>query len=215
MNGKDIELTRRRVLGGIATVGVASAAAGAGTFAYFSDTETSEDNTVEAGTLNLTLSPSTGTGSFINIDKAKPGDSGYIVFQLKNDGNIDGSSIEITLTNLSESDNTGTEFETTPTANGGELDEILLVAAYVESSNPESSTGTYTGDYSTSSGTALITDSPTLSGAVGTTYAGSTDVSLTSGGTKYLVFEYTFPDVDDNTLQGDSVTFDIEVTLTQ
>lgn len=48
-----IELNRRRVLGGIATVGAASAAVGAGTFAYFTDSVESQDNTIETGTISL------------------------------------------------------------------------------------------------------------------------------------------------------------------
>lgn len=47
-----IELNRRRVLSAILIIGLAAAGAGAGTVAFFSDTESST-NTIEAGTLNL------------------------------------------------------------------------------------------------------------------------------------------------------------------
>lgn len=50
MSDRSIELTRRRLLGGILAVGGGSAASGAGTMAYFSDTETSQ-NQIRAGTL--------------------------------------------------------------------------------------------------------------------------------------------------------------------
>ncbi|MFD1589104.1 TasA family protein [Halorientalis brevis] len=53
MTDKNIELTRRKVLGGITTVGVASAAAGAGTFALFSDSESTTDQTISTGTVDL------------------------------------------------------------------------------------------------------------------------------------------------------------------
>lgn len=66
-----IELNRRRVLGGIVAVGGAAAAAGAGTFAFFSDTESSSDNTISAGTLNLTGT----TDGVINVTNAVPGQS--------------------------------------------------------------------------------------------------------------------------------------------
>ena len=46
-------LTRRRILGGIGAVGVASVGAGLGTSAYFSDTESFEGNTLTAGELDL------------------------------------------------------------------------------------------------------------------------------------------------------------------
>lgn len=52
-DGSRIELTRRRLLGGIAVTGVATAGAGAGTWSYLQDTESSTDNKVQAGTLDL------------------------------------------------------------------------------------------------------------------------------------------------------------------
>jgi Ca-activated chloride channel family protein len=47
------ELSRRKVLAGLGTVGAASAAAGLGTSALFSDTESFENNTLTAGSLDL------------------------------------------------------------------------------------------------------------------------------------------------------------------
>jgi spore coat-associated protein N len=52
-NSKTIELNRRRVLGGIVTIGGAAAAAGAGTTALFSDTQNNTSNTISAGELSL------------------------------------------------------------------------------------------------------------------------------------------------------------------
>ena len=46
-------LSRRRVLGGIGAIGIASAGAGLGTSAYFSDTETFNANRLEAGELDM------------------------------------------------------------------------------------------------------------------------------------------------------------------
>lgn len=66
MGDSDTKLTRRRVLGGLITVGAASAAAGAGTFALFSDSESSDGNTIQAGTLDLG-STSGESFSFSNI----------------------------------------------------------------------------------------------------------------------------------------------------
>jgi Ca-activated chloride channel family protein len=49
------ELSRRKLLAGIGAVGAASAGAGLGTSAYFSDTESFTNNTLTAGTLDLKL----------------------------------------------------------------------------------------------------------------------------------------------------------------
>jgi predicted ribosomally synthesized peptide with SipW-like signal peptide len=50
---KKIGLTRRQALAGLGTIGVASAGAGLGTTALFSDEESFEDNQLTAGTLDL------------------------------------------------------------------------------------------------------------------------------------------------------------------
>jgi predicted ribosomally synthesized peptide with SipW-like signal peptide len=47
------ELSRRKALAGLGTIGVASAGAGLGTSAFFSDTETFENNVLRAGSLDL------------------------------------------------------------------------------------------------------------------------------------------------------------------
>src|SRR6056297_3451357 len=49
----DFELTRRKALAALGSIGVASAGAGLGTSAYFSDQETFENNQLTAGTLDL------------------------------------------------------------------------------------------------------------------------------------------------------------------
>jgi predicted ribosomally synthesized peptide with SipW-like signal peptide len=53
MTDDSFELTRRKVLAGLGTVGVASAGAGLGTSAYFSDQETFTNNSLVAGSLDL------------------------------------------------------------------------------------------------------------------------------------------------------------------
>ena len=50
---KRYRLSRRHVLAGLGAAGIASAGAGLGTSAYLNDTESFEDNTITAGTLDL------------------------------------------------------------------------------------------------------------------------------------------------------------------
>lgn len=64
MSDKSIELNRRRVLGGILTVGGAAAAAGAGTTALFFSEQTA-NNTIRAG--SLTLDPVSGSFSITGL----------------------------------------------------------------------------------------------------------------------------------------------------
>jgi predicted ribosomally synthesized peptide with SipW-like signal peptide len=93
----------KRVLLGIFLIGIVATLAGIGTFAYFSDTGRSYDNTFTAGTLDLKVSHSsagpwtdgvTGTWALSNM---KPGDeapTGSVFF--KNFGSLASSTMEIT-----------------------------------------------------------------------------------------------------------------------
>lgn len=95
-------LSRRKMLAGLGAVGLASAGAGLGTSAYFSDEESFENNTLTAGTLDLRVryeasydsggavenmaDAAMGTqdgspaGMFYELDDVKPGDSGHVEF---------------------------------------------------------------------------------------------------------------------------------------
>ena len=57
MSDKKFELSRRNALIGLGTVGVASAGAGIGTSAFFSDQEEFTDNTIQAGEFGLSVVP--------------------------------------------------------------------------------------------------------------------------------------------------------------
>lgn len=95
-----IELTRRKLLGGVATVGAAGATAGVGTMAAWQETVESEDNYVEAGTLDLKISDNdesygdSVTETF-TLDNAKPGDDVSNNFSLKNVGSIEADHVEL------------------------------------------------------------------------------------------------------------------------
>jgi predicted ribosomally synthesized peptide with SipW-like signal peptide len=93
----------RKILTAIFVVGLVATMAGAGLYAYFSDTETSSSNTFTAGTLDLKVSHSssgpwtdgvTGTWTLSNM---KPGDETSMgrVF-LKNFGSVSSRTLEIT-----------------------------------------------------------------------------------------------------------------------
>ena len=97
------DLSRRKVLGGLATMGAAGAGAGLGTSAYFSDEESFDGNELVAGELDLFVDyetsvdqgsatgetgSTTGSGTIDGdpasmqyvIDDVKPGDSGSLKF---------------------------------------------------------------------------------------------------------------------------------------
>lgn len=109
-NGR-FELTRRRLLGSLAVTGAATAGAGAGTWAYFQDTESSTGNSVQAGTLELTYSNS-GDFSY-TITGVAPGDGmgattlDTINTTLSHGGSIPADHVEIDVNNRPMEDANG------------------------------------------------------------------------------------------------------------
>lgn len=101
MKDEPFRLTRRKALGGLATIGVAGAGAGLGTSALFSDEEVFTDNNLTAGELDLfvdydasvdqdgvdtgsttgsgTIDGNPASGEYV-INDVKPGDSGSLTF---------------------------------------------------------------------------------------------------------------------------------------
>ncbi|WP_062350260.1 CalY family protein [Bacillus kwashiorkori] len=76
---------------GIAAAALGLSLIGGGTYAYFSDTEVT-NNTFTAGTLDLAVNPSV----IIDVDNLKPGDVMVREFELQNNGSLDISSIDLT-----------------------------------------------------------------------------------------------------------------------
>jgi len=93
----------------IATVGV-------GTFALFSDTETSSANTFVAGTLDLKTGSTDGVTGTLGSSNMAPGDSipsdSPATLTLNNTGTIDGSTMEISCSYTESDGSAATEFDT-------------------------------------------------------------------------------------------------------
>lgn len=75
---------------GVASAALGLALIGGGTFAYFSDTEVS-NNTFAAGTLDLAVNPSV----IVDVDNLKPGDVVAREFLLENNGSLDIATIDL------------------------------------------------------------------------------------------------------------------------
>lgn len=75
---------RKRLGMGLMSAAVGLALVGGGTFAYFSDSVTT-NNTFAAGTIDLAVEPT----EIINIDNLKPGDTMIRDFELQNNGTLD------------------------------------------------------------------------------------------------------------------------------
>lgn len=98
---------------GVTTAVLGLTLIGGGTFAYFSDSETT-NNTFAAGTLDLSAEPT----QIIDIDNMAPGDSMIRDFELQNNGSLDIDTVTL------ESDYTVTDAEGNNTEDFGEHIEV-------------------------------------------------------------------------------------------
>jgi predicted ribosomally synthesized peptide with SipW-like signal peptide len=124
----------RKLLIAFFIIGLVAAIAGAGLHAYFSDTETSRENTFTAATLDLKVDgyDDPYVPVYFNISDVKPGDHGSVNVILRNAGSINGTAF-LTFTNVT--DHPGTTPESELILNGedkGELSEYLYMRVYVD-----------------------------------------------------------------------------------
>ena len=193
----------KKILISLMAIALVIGLVGAGTMAYFNDTETSEDNTFAAGTLDIGLSPTT-----IDWTNKKPGDTGTNTQTITNNGTLPVSDITAT-TSVTESDGAG---------DGVMLDDYIVM---------NTATLTIAGG-SPINLLALMTD--TNPGGIGGTGAieldeflaqfdtvfNSQTVALDLTETAVLNLAWTFVDSgDQNDAQGDSVVVDITFVAAQ
>lgn len=209
-----IELTRRRILGGLITIGAGSAAAGAGTFALFSDTESNNNNTVDAGTLDLQTG-NTNTLNFSASDIA-PTATGTADTDLEKSGTVVADlNVSVPTVDSTEGDNPESEGDT-DTSNGGELANQLELNLWIGTGgSDDNSLGS--GDIVLNSdGTSTTGGSAnyeTVNNYEGTTWSG---VITDFAGPATFNIDWRFPDAaDNNDAQGDTVSVDFQFELVQ
>lgn len=175
-------------------LGFVAVVVGAGTFAYFSDTEESTGNYIAAGTLNLVVAGEDPLTSNYNYPTdIYPGWSDYAVVDVKNDGSIDG----VLKMDISYTDGPGETTEPEPTPDNGELSQYLYVVLYYSDDT--------TFDASEIVWEGYVSDWP-----------GETELgNLPAGETYYIKAELSVSENVGNDIQGDSLTVDITFTLEQ
>jgi predicted ribosomally synthesized peptide with SipW-like signal peptide len=82
------ELSRRKVLGGLGTIGAAGAIGGAGTMAFFSDEETFANNTLTAGSLDLKVDWEEHYSDWSDDEDDDP-DNGRLDIRMEEPENVD------------------------------------------------------------------------------------------------------------------------------
>lgn len=194
----------------VTTILIVSIFAGAGTFAYFSDTEMSTENALIAGTLDVTMSTGTWTFPFYDM---KPGDStGQLQIDLMTVGSITPNHIEIDIDTHSfvdsdvESGGTNTADEFKKQIRVDQLEYINSGTVNLLNSVDDGADG-----------------NPLFISLYDVEAYGVFDGNDISGMTLegYGVFRVTLslpidlPDADDNKYQGDSIQIDFEFGAAQ
>lgn len=178
----------KKTLLSVLIVGVVATVAGAGTWAAFSDTETSSGNTFTAGTLDLKLNGLDGITGFSIADVA-PNDQGTAgTVNVKNDGTIPGNLI-VSSANIVETENGMNDAEQAVdfTADG-ELGSAITISIY------DGANLLYQGSVAGLSGADLG--------------------SLAGAEEKTLTINYAVSDAG-NEIQSDILAFDLVFTLNQ
>ncbi len=94
----------KRILGLMVAIMLLTGMTGIGTWAYFSDVETSTGNVLAAGTLDLKTNDIDGVSQTLLATNMRPGDTvGPETITLKNSGSVPGASLDLAFTYI-ESD---------------------------------------------------------------------------------------------------------------
>jgi len=201
----------RKIFLSMMTIALVGALIGSGVYAYFSDIESSTENTFTAGTLDLEFTDSSEDGTdgetqtWVFTDM-KPTDTGGATLTVNSKaGSIDGF---IDLSSISVTDDEGTNPES-ETSGGNDLSDLLMVHMFFDVDGD----GVYdVGDgdtdiYGTSASYAQFS-------SIASAY--DTDYALSGGGTIYITLNFNWPSsANDNDAQGDVTTFTFDVELDQ
>jgi spore coat-associated protein N len=185
---------------------------GGATFAYFSDTESSTNNSLTAGTLDLNIDGGNVAVNTFSVSAVAPGDSGSGSSTLSNVGSMAGE-LDISTSAVTNTPGSGgTEYE----GGSGELGAVAQIAMYLDIDQ--------SGDWNAGD-VGLMSD--------GTTYASPTPLdydvidnyaseswnevitAMAVSAADDIIVLWQVPTTADNTIQGDSVSFDITFVLEQ
>jgi spore coat-associated protein N len=186
-------MLNKKMLLSVLIIGVVATAAGAGTWAQFSDTETSSGNTLTAGTMDLQLSAdgttyTQGIANALSIGDVYPGAEGQLTgaIHVKNSGTVPGK-LTWASTFVSNDENGLTE----PESNAGDTGDLIgngELSPYVTLSYYEE-------------GSTIALDPVT-------------GIELPAGDDVTIVVKYVIADAGNN-IQSDKTAFDVVFTLNQ
>lgn len=172
---------------------------GMGTFALFSDTETSTGNSFTAGTLDLKVNGGDDPVlALITVGNMTPGNTGSVVVALSNAGSLHGIA-DIHILSAVNGEGLNPESETGNLAEPGELGLYLLITIAYDADND----GVYE---------ITVVNGVALNSLVCLDY----DLGpLSAGLSRNCKISWNLPAGTGNDVQGDTVTSSIEFSLKQ
>lgn len=184
---------------------------GGGTWAYFSDTESSVNNSLTAGTLDLNIDGGNTAVTTFSAAAVGPGDSGSGSSLLANVGSMDGE-LDIAFSAITNTPGGGGgEFE----GGSGELGGVATIAVYID---VDQSATWNAGDIGLKSDATTYAFPTALDYATIDTYGSdnwdAVETMVSSAADDFIVL-WQVPTSADNTIQGDIVSFDVTFTLEQ
>jgi predicted ribosomally synthesized peptide with SipW-like signal peptide len=191
----------QKVLLSLATVGVAAALAGAGTWATFTSSATANQS-VSSGTVVIALG-TTGTSAnrlTVNATDVAPGDTIQRAVDLNNTGSLSLSGVALTTVATTSS------LLDTDATNGLQMVVDRCSVAWTEAGTAPAYTYTCSGTTS-----SVVASRP----VVGSNLAMSNLTATAPGATDHLRVTLSLPTTADNTFQGKSSTISYTFTATQ
>ena len=200
----------KKILGLTVAALIVIALVGAGTWAYFSDTETSANNSLTAGTLDLNVDGGDAAVTTFSVTGKAPGDSGSGSTTLASAGNLSGE-LDVAFSAITNTGGTSGEFGDST----GNLGGVAQIAVYID----VDSSGTWTsGDIGLKSNGTTYNHPTALDYAVIDNYGSDSfdavETMAASASDDFIIL-WQIPTSAGNNIQGDSVSFDVTFTLEQ
>ena len=200
----------KKILGLTVAALIVIALVGAGTWAYFSDTENSANNSLTAGTLDLNVDGGDAAVTTFSVTGKAPGDSGNGSTTLASAGNLSGE-LDVAFSAITNTGGTSGEFGDST----GNLGAVAQIAVYID----VDSSGTWTrGDIGLKSDGTTYDHPTALDYAVIDNYGSDSfdavETMATSASDDFIIL-WQIPTSAGNNIQGDSISFDVTFTLEQ
>lgn len=204
----------KKIIGLTVAALLVMAMVGGGTWAYFSDTESSADNSLSAGTLDLKINNGDSPYTILNLTNKAPGDSGSGSTTLKNAGSLTGEMDIATGAVTNTAGAGGTEFE----GGSGELGGVAKIAVYID---VDQSGAWSAGDIGlkndgTTYNNPTALDYQTIDSYASKTWGGTAGVeNMLADAQDNFIIAWQIPTSAGNNIQGDSVSIGFTFTLEQ